>query len=217
MHVTPVAVGQTSITSVMKFRPNIGNRFHQGVDFGWITAFPDPEVNASAAGRVVWSGVRQGWGFGTFIVIEHDGGSGVEYTLYAHLASADVAAGDVVQAGAKVGIMGMTHDSAGPVGKHLHFEILVHTGPGGWLTAFSGNQNDRWLYRKNPILEIDTLGGAIRIDAYGNATAKEQKEKAFEDWVSGVMQQTAWPRSEVLKQICERGLAGPQWCGALVA
>lgn len=217
MYITPVAVGQTSITSVMKFRPNIGNRFHQGVDFGWTPANPDPEIKASATGRVVWSGVQHGWGFGTFIVIEHDMEAGIEYTLYGHLASTDVADGETVKAGDKIGVMGMTHDSASPVGKHLHFEILACAGAAGWLAAFSGSGDDRWLYRKNPVLEIGALGEAILVNEYGNMTAQEQKERAFEDWVSGVIQQTALERGDVLLKIRERGLAGPQWHELLVA
>jgi murein DD-endopeptidase MepM/ murein hydrolase activator NlpD len=213
MYKTPIAVGQTSITSVMKFRPNLGNRFHQGVDFGWTPTHPDPAIQASAAGSVVWSGVKEGWGFGTFIVIEHTAASAGEYTLYGHLASADVAAGKPVQAGDKIGVMGMTHDTLAPVGKHLHFEILTGAGTGlsGWLVAFSGNSKDRWLYRKNPILEIDALGGDIRVNDYGEATPKEQKKRAFEEWVSGVAQQTGLPRAKVLESFRDRGLADSQW------
>jgi murein DD-endopeptidase MepM/ murein hydrolase activator NlpD len=220
MYITPIAVGQTSITSVMKFRPNIGNRFHQGVDFGWTTAHPDPEIHASARGRVASSGVKEGWGFGTFIVLEHKAESGTEYTLYGHLASADVTDGNEVQAGDKIGVMGNTHDTLAPVGKHLHFEIITGAGigPSGWLPAFSGNSRDRWLYRKNPILEIDALGGDIRVNDYRDMTAKEQKGRAFEDWVTGVMQQTGLSRDKVLEKFRERGLAAPQWWnGALVA
>jgi len=219
MYKTPIAVGQTSITSIMKFRPNYGNRFHQGVDFGWTETHPDPAIRASAPGSVVWSGVKDGWGFGTFIVIEHDGGSGKEYTLYGHLASADVDAGKAVQAGDEIGVMGNTHDSAAAVAKHLHFEIITGAGagPAGWLTAFSGNAKDRWLYRKNPILEIEVLGGDIRINDYGETTAKEQKKRAFEDWVRGVVQQTGLARDKVLESFRDRGLVDAQWWNGMLA
>jgi len=213
MYITPIVVGQTSITSVMKFRPNIGSGFHQGVDFGWTPAHPDPEIRASAGGRVASSGAKDGWGFGTFIVIEHKVESGSEYTLYGHLASADVADGKEIQAGDKIGVMGNTHDTRPPVPKHLHFEIITGagTGPSGWLAAFSGDTTDRWQYRKNPIIEIDALGEGIRVNDYQGMTAKDQKERAFEDWVTGVMQHSGLPRDSVLKKFRERGLAAPQW------
>jgi murein DD-endopeptidase MepM/ murein hydrolase activator NlpD len=208
MYKTPIAVGQTSITSVMKFRPNIGNRFHQGVDFGWTATHPNPEIQASADGTIAWSGVKEGWGFGTFVVIQHNAPSGTEYTLYGHLASTNVAAGQGVQTGDKVGVMGNTSDTAGPVGKHLHFEIITGAGngPSGWLTAFSGNSKDRWLYRKNPILEIEALGGDIRVNDYGEMTAEDQKRRAFEDWVNGIAQQTGLARDKVLQTFRDRGL-----------
>lgn len=207
----------------MKFRPSLGNSLHEGVDFGWTAAHPDPEIMASATGRVVWSGVKKGWGFGKFVVIEHDAESGKEYTLYGHLTSTTVGVGSV-QAGDKIGIMGMTHDTGGAVGKHLHFEIITGTGgPSSWQTAFSGTPNSRWLYRKNPILEIDVLGGDIPVDDYGHVPPREQKERAFEDWVDGVVRQTALTpdealtRSEVLEEIRELRLAAPRWREELVA
>lgn len=77
-------------------------------------------IKASAAGVVVE--VAGGWngGYGNKIVIDH--GSGWQ-TLYAHLASITVSAGESVGAGEGIGIMGASGRTY-PVGAvHLHFEI----------------------------------------------------------------------------------------------
>jgi peptidoglycan hydrolase-like protein with peptidoglycan-binding domain len=92
-----------------------GDRFHAGIDLVAPTGTP---VRAAAAGRVVWSGPRDGWGL---LVTIADGG-GIR-TLYAHLETASVRLGERVAAGAVVGRVGATGDATGP---HLHFEVRVH-------------------------------------------------------------------------------------------
>jgi hypothetical protein len=91
-----------------------GDRFHAGIDLVAPTGTP---VTAAAAGRVVWSGPRDGWGL---LVTIADGG-GVR-TLYAHLEAASVRLGERVAAGAVIGRVGATGDATGP---HLHFEVRV--------------------------------------------------------------------------------------------
>lgn len=77
-------------------------------------------VRASAAGVVVE--VAGGWngGYGNMVVVDH--GSGWQ-TLYAHLSSINTDAGNRVEAGSPIGIMGASGRTY-PVGAvHLHFEI----------------------------------------------------------------------------------------------
>jgi hypothetical protein len=50
-----------------------------------------------------------------------DSGGGVE-TLYAHLSEVDVEAGDIVETGQQVGLVGEEGNSTGP---HLHFEVRL--------------------------------------------------------------------------------------------
>lgn len=77
-------------------------------------------IKASADGVVVE--VSGGWdgGYGNKIIIDH--GSGWQ-TLYAHLASINVQAGQKVSAGQQIGIMGATGRVYPAGAVHLHFEI----------------------------------------------------------------------------------------------
>jgi len=93
--------------------------FHTGIDL----AGPlDTPVHAAADGVVLLATASvdadgQLTGYGNYIVIAHPDGF---ETLYAHLDSVAVAAGDVVRQGQIIGFEGSTGTSTGP---HLHFEI----------------------------------------------------------------------------------------------
>ena len=107
------------------------NFFHSGLDFVGSTLDP---VYAAANGTVVFNGeltVR-----GNAVVISH--GWGV-YSGYWHLTESNVAVGDYVEAGRKIGISGATGRVTGP---HLHFEMMVggvQVDPTDWL---NGNYAD---------------------------------------------------------------------------
>jgi LysM repeat protein len=65
---------------------------------------------------------QSGWngGYGKYIDIEHPNGTG---TRYAHLNEVQVATGDYVTQGTKVGFMGNTGNVHGATGCHLHYEV----------------------------------------------------------------------------------------------
>lgn len=90
-----------------------GVRMHKGVD---IAAPTGTAVLSSAEGEVLRIG-RQPEGYGNFIEIRHPNGM---TTLYAHLSRIDVASGDRLLAGERIGLVGSTGYSTGP---HLHFEV----------------------------------------------------------------------------------------------
>lgn len=90
-----------------------GARMHKGVD---IAAPTGTAVYSSAEGEVLRIG-RQPDGYGNFIEVLHPTG---KTTLYAHLSRIDVASGDRVMAGERIGLVGSTGYSTGP---HLHFEV----------------------------------------------------------------------------------------------
>jgi peptidoglycan hydrolase-like protein with peptidoglycan-binding domain len=96
-----------------RFGPR-GDRFHAGID---LPAPTGTAVTAAAAGDVVWSGWRDGWG----LLVTLANGGGLR-TLYAHLESSAVRLGEHVGAGALLGRVGATGDATGP---HLHFEVRV--------------------------------------------------------------------------------------------
>lgn len=75
-------------------------------------------VVAAAAGKVIVSR-EGGWngGYGTYIVIQHEGGV---QTLYAHNQSNTVSQGETVEQGQVIGYVGRTGRATG---NHLHFEV----------------------------------------------------------------------------------------------
>ncbi len=93
-------------------------RSHDGIDIG-IKSYPT--IYAAGDGKVVEAG-RSG-GYGNYVAISH--GNGFK-TLYAHLSSYSVKAGDWVKKGQKIAKMGNTGTTTGT---HLHFEIQVNGVP----------------------------------------------------------------------------------------
>lgn len=90
--------------------------YHKAVDLGAPVGTP---VLAAQDGRVA-EAYSSGWngGYGTHIIIAGNNGYS---TLYGHMSSLNVSAGDTVSAGKTVvGWVGMTGRTTGP---HLHFEI----------------------------------------------------------------------------------------------
>jgi murein DD-endopeptidase MepM/ murein hydrolase activator NlpD len=103
------------ITSGFGYRmhPVLGyRRLHAGVDIGAGTGAP---VSAAAEGEVFFASWRGG--YGRCIILLHGGGMS---TLYGHLSRIDVAAGQRVRRGQRIGAVGSTGLASGP---HLHFEV----------------------------------------------------------------------------------------------
>ncbi len=103
------------------FGPRWG-RNHNGVDIG---GGQGTAIVASRPGTVVTvisschptSSWGCGGGFGNYVTIAHAGGMA---TIYAHLATVSVGAGQQVEAGQALGTMG---NSGNSYGRHLHFEV----------------------------------------------------------------------------------------------
>jgi murein DD-endopeptidase MepM/ murein hydrolase activator NlpD len=87
---------------------------HRAVDIGSWTGAP---VKAADSGYVVAAGGGWNGGYGNHVIVDHGNGF---VTLYAHLNSIYVRAGENVARGQHVGSLGNTGNSTGP---HLHFEI----------------------------------------------------------------------------------------------
>lgn len=96
------------------FGPRWG-RQHTGIDIDGVTGDP---VSAAAPGVVIAAGDHMG-GYGRTVTIDHGDGS---MTLYAHLSGIDVAPGQDVIAGDRIGRVGCTGTCTGD---HLHFEIRI--------------------------------------------------------------------------------------------
>ena len=77
---------------------------------------------AAAGGLVSISGSNPG-GYGNYVIVVHSQGYA---TLYGHLLSSLVTAGQVVVQGQEIALMGSTGLSTGP---HVHFELRLNGSP----------------------------------------------------------------------------------------
>jgi murein DD-endopeptidase MepM/ murein hydrolase activator NlpD len=105
-------------------------RFHEGIDIRAIhrDANNDPldEVRAIAAGKIVYTNSVPGYSnYGKYIVIEHRWDRSPYYSLYAHLSAIDVRAGQAVQKGEHIAVMGYTGTGINQARAHLHLELNV--------------------------------------------------------------------------------------------
>ena len=91
-------------------------RFHYGTDFAADEGTP---VLAFADGTVLAAGEDEG--YGNYVKLDHGDGF---VTLYGHCSALLVSAGETVQKGQTIALVGSTGQSTGP---HLHFE-LMHNG-----------------------------------------------------------------------------------------
>jgi murein DD-endopeptidase MepM/ murein hydrolase activator NlpD len=111
----PTADGQRTSPFGVRIDPFTGRpAFHPGQDFAGAMMTP---IHATGPGVVSFTGVRQGYGN----TIEIDHGRGFK-TRYGHLARINVAVGQTVSVGERIGAMGSTGRSTGP---HLHYEVMV--------------------------------------------------------------------------------------------
>ena len=91
----------------------IGSTNHKGTDIGRV-GYTSP-IYAAKSGTVIVS--QYSSSYGNYVVISHGSGN---TTLYGHMSSRKVQAGQHVNQGDVIGITGSTGHSTGP---HLHFEI----------------------------------------------------------------------------------------------
>jgi murein DD-endopeptidase MepM/ murein hydrolase activator NlpD len=109
----------TSAFSMMRSHPILHYaRPHEGIDVSAPTGTP---IEAPAAGRVAQAGWQTG--YGNVVVIDH--GYGLQ-TKYAHASRLLVKAGERVQRGQRVALVGSTGLSTGP---HLHYEVHANGRP----------------------------------------------------------------------------------------
>jgi len=95
-----------------------GVEMHPGLD---IATNHGTTVGATADGIIIFAGSHGG--YGNIVVIDH--GYGLT-TRYAHLSSIDVAVGEHVARGRKIGAVGSTGRSTAP---HCHYEVRLHDRP----------------------------------------------------------------------------------------
>ena len=106
----------SSYFSAGRFHPILHKmRAHKGIDYAAPTGTP---IKAAGDGKVVFAGVRNG--FGNVVMIQH---GGVYTTLYGHMSKISVKNGARVSQGQVIGAVGQTGLATGP---HLHYEFHVN-------------------------------------------------------------------------------------------
>lgn len=117
----PVSSGNFTRPAAGYISSGFGNRsfdgggFHDGVDIAGSGTVP---VAAAGDGVVIRAYVSDS--YGNCVFITHNFGGQVWTTVYAHLDSFNVSAGQTISKGTKIGYMGNTGHS---FGQHLHFEL----------------------------------------------------------------------------------------------
>jgi murein DD-endopeptidase MepM/ murein hydrolase activator NlpD len=116
---TPIDGARQTSGFGFRLHPILGySRMHQGADFAAPSGTP---IQAAGVGTVL----HAGWhgGHGKTVIVQHQNGL---RTLYAHMSSIAVAAGQRVAQGQSIGAVGSTGLSTGP---HLHYEIHLNGRP----------------------------------------------------------------------------------------
>ena len=129
--------------------------YHVGSDYAAPTG---TKIVAAKGGKVLEAknGVSWGAAYGNAVVIDH--GSGLR-AIYAHMSKISVKAGQEVEEGQEIGLVGSTGNSTGP---HLHLEVRVSP----------------WRYNNKDVDPEALLSGAPRISAKDGKVATAAKTVA---------------------------------------
>ena len=103
-------------------------RFHEGIDIRPMhrdaRGEPLDEVRGIDDGTVVHTNAVPGWSnYGKYVVVEHRWDGCPYYSLYGHLSSIAVKAGQPVRRGERLAIMGYTGEGLNRERAHLHLEL----------------------------------------------------------------------------------------------
>lgn len=129
-------------------------RFHEGVDIKPLyrdrRGEPLDEVRAIDEGKVVYANPNaRASSYGKYVVVEHWWSGSPFYSLYAHLGSVHVRAGQYVRQGDQLGVVGYTGRGIDRTRAHLHFEInmLLNQDYDDWNRRYNrraGNPHGRY-------------------------------------------------------------------------
>ncbi|HMJ05289.1 MAG TPA: M23 family metallopeptidase [Chthoniobacterales bacterium] len=141
----------------------IYRRFHEGIDIRPLRrdsrGEPLDEVHAIADGKVVHvNSVPGSSNYGRYIVVEHRWDGASYYSLYAHLAAADVQPGQAVTQGTRLGLMGHTGTGLDRERAHVHLELnlLLSRHFESWYdNAVKDDPNRHGIYNGLNLIGID--------------------------------------------------------------
>lgn len=159
------------VRNIRKFsNGQIYTRFHEGVDikpmFRNSSNRPTDAVGAIADGEVVY--VNDGASrsnYGKYVVVTHDWGYGPFYSLYAHLASTSVSAGQRVSAGSKLGVLGSTGAGLNNARAHVHLElnIMMSEHFDSWMRHFLNSANPHGNHNGLNLAGIDAADLLLKL------------------------------------------------------
>lgn len=137
-------------------------KFHEGIDISPMhrdaRGEPLDEVLAIEAGRVVHaSNLANDSNYGRYVVVEHMVENAPVYSIYGHLASIDVAPGQPVPQGARLGRLGYTGAGIDRRRAHLHLEIAIlwNEGYEGWHNAHFTLPNKHGIFNGINLMGLD--------------------------------------------------------------
>jgi len=141
----------------------IYTRFHEGMDIRPMRrdarGEPLDDVRSMAEGKVVYACRQAGTSnYGRYVVVEHHWGGSPYYSLYAHLNSIAVEAGQTVKQGDKLGVMGHTGTGINRERAHVHVELnlLLNTNFEGWHAAmYPTETNHHGIYNGINLAGLD--------------------------------------------------------------
>ncbi len=122
--------------------------------------------------------------YGRYVVVEHRWGGSPYYSLYAHLNTIAVEAGQTVRQGEKLGLMGHTGSGINRERSHVHVELnlLLNDHFEAWHDAtFKNNPNRHGIYNGLNLtgLDLPRLILALRSNSSLTLPAFLSREEAF--------------------------------------
>jgi|GEM_PF-2735329 len=147
----PVETVMTSPYGVRRLFNGKRKSQHLGTDFGARKGTP---VKASNKGKVVFA--KNLFFYGKAIILHH----GLDiFTIYAHLSSFKVKAGEIVEKGQVIGLSGNTGRSTGP---HLHWGANIGN---KWIDAMMlKEQFDQFYFQFRPLINVQDGGPPTKGD-----------------------------------------------------
>ncbi|MFK7910731.1 MAG: M23 family metallopeptidase [Akkermansiaceae bacterium] len=143
----------------------IGTRFHEGIDIKPLERDrankPLDKIKAIASGTVAYANSTSSRSnYGKYVVIEHLWDCGPIYSLYAHLSAVSVKAGQKIEQGESIGVMGYTGAGLNRERSHLHLELnlLLSEQFAQWHSKYLGGKNYHGVHNGMNMAGLDIAG-----------------------------------------------------------
>lgn len=157
----------------------VHTQFHEGIDIAPVKpragGLPDDEVKAISAGTVMIAETQGRTQYGNQVVCRHECPGGPVFSRYAHLSSVNVAPGEKVARGGKLGVMGYSGGALTAERAHLHLEInlmLNEAFERSWLPPGRAPEGEARYQRAN-FAGVDAAALFAALRTYPSLTFQE--------------------------------------------